>query len=403
VLVLGRDSRSFLTVIRSLGRKGIDVHIGWHRPDSPGKYSRYVVKKHVIPEFSTTDDRWKRSLINIMEKEQFDLVIPCDDPSIIPLQTHRAAFENTGRIYLLDDAVYEIANSKLKTVKLADSLGIAVPEQLEVQDEHQLMDAIVAFGFPMVLKSDSSFALDDLRTRHEVCIALNRDEANGYFARMQGKRPVLVQKHFSGFGCGVELIADKGHILSAFQHERVHEPLWGGGGSYRRSVALSMDMYGAAEKLVSALGYTGVAMLEFKKNEKTGKWVFLEINARFWGSLPLAVACGMDFPWYLYELLVNGRKIYKRNYIKGLYCRNLVADLEWMRSNRWADRFNPYLHKKPIKDILVELTNMLTLNEKSDTFQADDLMPGVADLFFYAREKFFGLTSRVRATLLHRN
>ena len=42
------------------------------------------------------------------------------------------------------------------------------------------------------------------------------------------------------------------------------------------------------------LNYSGVAMIEYKLNPETGDWVFIEINARFWGSLPLAVAAGAD-------------------------------------------------------------------------------------------------------------
>jgi predicted ATP-grasp superfamily ATP-dependent carboligase len=41
-LVLGNDTRSFLSVIRSLGRAGVEVHIAWHDPDVPAARSRYV-------------------------------------------------------------------------------------------------------------------------------------------------------------------------------------------------------------------------------------------------------------------------------------------------------------------------------------------------------------------------
>ena len=43
-------------------------------------------------------------------------------------------------------------------------------------------------------------------------------------------------------------------------------------------------------------------MAEFKVNPRTGGWVLIEINGRFWGSLPLTIAAGADFPRYLYEL-----------------------------------------------------------------------------------------------------
>jgi hypothetical protein len=44
-----------------------------------------------------------------------------------------------------------------------------------------------------------------------------------------------------------------------------------------------------AERILEALKWHGVAMVEFKVNPQTNEWVFIEVNGRFWGSLPLAV------------------------------------------------------------------------------------------------------------------
>src|SRR5581483_2233614 len=120
-------------------------------------------------------------------------------------------------------------------------------------------------------------------------------------------------------------------------HERVHEPLMGGGSSYRRSVAPDPELVAATERMLRALDYTGVAMVEFKKDKRTGAWIFIEINGRFWGSLPLAVACGADFPFWLAELLVGGRREFPKRYDLGVTCRNTTLDLEWLRDNLRAD------------------------------------------------------------------
>ncbi len=41
VLVLGEDTRSFLAVIRSLGRAGLSVHTAWCPLNSPALRSKY--------------------------------------------------------------------------------------------------------------------------------------------------------------------------------------------------------------------------------------------------------------------------------------------------------------------------------------------------------------------------
>jgi hypothetical protein len=55
-------------------------------------------------------------------------------------------------------------------------------------------------------------------------------------------------------------------------------------------------MVKSAELLLSAVGWQGVAMVEFKRDVRDGKAKLMEINGRLWGSLQLAVSSGVDFP-----------------------------------------------------------------------------------------------------------
>ena len=90
--------------------------------------------------------------------------------------------------------------------------------------------------------------------------------------------------------------------------------------------------------MVERLRYTGVAMFEFRYSPHSGQWVFLEINARFWGSLPLAIAAGLNFPYALYELLVNHKNAFDPSYKVGTRCRNLIQDIRAYRQHR-GERF----------------------------------------------------------------
>ena len=156
--------------------------------------------------------------------------------------------------------------------------------------------------------------------------------------------------------------------------------LAGGGSSYRRSVPLQSDLLAATERLMAALDYTGVAMVEFKVNPRTGKWIFIEINGRFWGSLPLAIAAGADFPRYLYEMMVTGRRKFPRHYAIGIHCGNLAKDRCWMQDNLSADRSDPVLATRPLRKVALEVLNLVMLRERFDTFVIDDIGPGLATI-----------------------
>jgi predicted ATP-grasp superfamily ATP-dependent carboligase len=380
VLVLGSDTRSFLAVVRSLGRYGLRVHVAWCPPESPALRSRYIARAHTLPLYDSAGTCWLDALIDLLRRERFDLVVPCDDPTLLPLQLHRAVIEPHGPIYLLSDEAFEVTASKVRTTALARTLGVPVPREVVVDRAEAAEQVREHFQLPVVLKPHRSYGVDDLSRKRFVRTVTADDELRPVLEALLRHGPVQVQEYARGAGVGVELLADRGEVLVAFQHLRVHEPLAGGGSSYRKSVALDPELLGAARALVRALRYTGVAMVEFKVDRRTGRWVLIEINGRFWGSLPLAIAAGADFPRYLYQLLVEGRRDFPSVYRVGLYGRNWLKDAAWLRANFAASQSDRYNSTVRAWRIAAELTSVLALRERSDTFVLDDPVPGLAEV-----------------------
>lgn len=377
VLVFGWDTRSFLSVIRSLGRAGLQVHVAWCPLYSPSLRSRYVAAVHSIPYYQPDDSCWIEAFNDLVSRYEFDLVIPTDDASMLPLQLHKSQLARQDCIYLLSDEAYRVTSDKEETYELAHRLGISLPRQLVVSTRAELDAAVAALGIPAVVKPPRSAESDNPQSRRFVKKVRSLAEIDSVAAPMLKSGSVLVQEHFSGVGVGVETLCKNGDILVAFQHERVHEPLTGGGSSYRRSVPLNRELVEAAQRLLKAIDYTGVCMVEFRYNPESRRWVLIETNGRFWGSLPLALAAGVDFPRYLYEMLKQGRTEFPTGYVSNLYCRNWFIDLGWLRSNLLADRSDPTLMTLPLPRVAAEIGNVLRLRERSDTLTLDDPRPAV--------------------------
>ena len=380
VLVLGHDTRAFLAVIRSLGRGGVEVHVAWHDPYAPASRSRYIRKAHLLPSWRQPVVSWKSSLQQLLREEKFDLVLPCIDPIVMALHQHRTEFEPHGRIYLLSDTAFEVTFDKFKTTDLARSLSIPVAREIIVRSLTDIDRIRAEFELPVVLKPKASFVQEG-GDRQMVRKVYSWEVMERHVEEMCSRGPVAVQENFIGRGVGVELLMQQGEMLLAFQHMRLHEPMHGGGSSYRISVPLNPDLVNAAVRMLGHLHYTGVAMVEFKVNPETGRWLLIEINGRFWGSLPLAVAAGADFPLALAQLLVEGKTCFSREFRTGICCRNFRADLSWQRANLHADRKDPTLASLPLPQVLWEtVRNVALLRERSDTFTWDDPMPGVAEI-----------------------
>jgi predicted ATP-grasp superfamily ATP-dependent carboligase len=236
----------------------------------------------------------------------------------MPLQAHRDELEPHARLYLPSNEAYAICFDKGVTHDFAQTHDVPVPRQLRLSLPVGA-EAIPEDWYPLVLKPLASFTLDDLERKHFVRRVMRRDDVARELQHFAGARELLVQEFFQGTGVGVEMLAHEGRL--AFQHLRVHERRGGGADSFRVSLPLRADMRDAAARMVAALNYTGVVMFEFRMNLETGAWVLLEINGRFWASLPLCLHAGADFPFHLYQLLVEGRE-FPQDYRYGVYCRN---------------------------------------------------------------------------------
>ena len=269
-LVLGRDIRAFLAVIRSLGRAGINVHVGMCPPEDLSLRSKYVSHYHSIPEYSPDSEDWIEAISDLTARYQFDLIVPTHDESAIPMQIYQQRLSALTKVYSLAPQVFDIAFDKIKSSELAANLGVKLPRQATI-DISALGKALPAgFKLPIVIKPSSSYTEDDLGQRREVRMLKSDAQLRDFTERFSSWGEVLIQEVFKGTGVGVEVLAHEGKILAIFQHMRVHEPLGGGASSYRKSVAINPELRESTERLIGALRYSGVAMVEYKIDNQSG-------------------------------------------------------------------------------------------------------------------------------------
>jgi hypothetical protein len=80
--------------------------------------------------------------------------------------------------------------------------------------------------------------------------------------------------------------------------------------------------------LLSHLGWRGVAMVEFKRDDRDGSLRLMEINGRFWGSLQLAIDAGVDFPAMLVDTAGATRPAPVTSYRIGVRSRWFWGDVD---------------------------------------------------------------------------
>lgn len=327
-LLLGEDTRMLLASARSLGREGVAVDVAWCPSGSAALRSRFVRRALDLPSPTGGDDGdWRSALAEAMRAGAYHIVLPATEAALVPLQAEHERWSSCPELVLVDPAAWEAFCDKTRTAELARSAGVPVPRTVPVTGPADLDGALAELAFPVVVKPVRSLRAERADRKDYARICADEAELRGAVADLAARGATsMVQEHVDGRGVGVELLAHGGRILTAFQHVRLHETI-GHGSTYRMSEPLDPELLEWSERLVGALGFSGLAMVEYRVGN--GRRVLLEVNARLWGSIPLAVGAGASFPAYLFRLRVDGDEEPPREYRAGVRSRDLYADTRW--------------------------------------------------------------------------
>jgi hypothetical protein len=139
-------------------------------------------------------------------------------------------------------------------------------------------------------------------------------------------------------------------------------------------------------------------MVEFKIGESVR---LMEINGRVWGSLPLAVLSGMDFPARLAELYFFGPPPAAdgpaTDYKVGVRAHNLELSLSWIVQVLLRRRRYSFLPIPDRRQAMAAALGLLDPRERLDLASLDDPGPGLMEIPKIAR-KFLGKLTGSRRT-----
>jgi protein-tyrosine-phosphatase/predicted ATP-grasp superfamily ATP-dependent carboligase len=370
VLVLDGHSRAALETLQSLGRAGVQVDLSAEGKDCLAMHSRYAARRLRQPSQEKVGDflAWLRAQD---QKRNYALIVPATEASLLGLRQLDQDDPLRRKAVIPGNDALDIALDKDKTWQLARDLRIPVPASAVFSSTAEVGPA---GQFPVVLKpTHSKVMLAGELTTLGVAVVKNEAERQKHLRRWLPVTPIQQQQYVSGRGVGLEMLFNHGKKVWHFAHERVHEyPLSGGASSYRRSIIPPANMLLDAERLLTALKWHGVAMVEFKMDARGQYWL-MEINPRLWGSLALSIDAGVDFPNGLLQIACGQPLAPQPQYKVHYYTRDLRTDIDWLKDNLRADPQDPLLHTKSRSFSFLELLRPLTGRESWDHFDWRDL------------------------------
>jgi protein-tyrosine-phosphatase/predicted ATP-grasp superfamily ATP-dependent carboligase len=386
ILVTDAHKLAGLGAIRSLARAGHMVIAaypqGLERP--AGRWSRYWGNELRYPDARRRQFEFREWLCDQASAGGFDAILPVTEAVLVGVAAVRQALPREVLPILPSDAALGYTLSKFRSTEMALSLDITCPATLFISDGEtpRAWDGdFSALRFPIIIKTDNYFTQEGFYEPGRRFLAANATQAHHILQRLQGlSTRVIAQEMIPGTGTGAFFLRFNGKTHLRFAHRRLHEVPYSGGPSSFRESCHDDALLRPGEAILNAIGYEGVAMVEFRRGASDGKPYFLEINGRLWGSLALALHAGVDFPRALIECYQHGRPLTRGSeYVSGIKCRNIFpGELSHLLSILVA---RPAPGDEPpsrLWAITTFLASSFNLRIRHDYFWWTDPLPGLA-------------------------
>ena len=353
VLVVDGNSQASLSVARSLNERGVAVDVGSVRRGSIGERSRHVESAFVYPDPAVEPAAFVDALVERLTDVEYDAVIPTRDDTTMVVSKYKDRLAATGTTVGVEDwERFRLVADKARTFEIAADLSVPTPTTLAPESVAEVEAITGEFSYPVVVKSRSKnvWADDDRLDTQLVGDDHYADSPQALvdtYRRLLAENdsfrqtPPLIQEYVPGQTTTTVGVTDDGSFLTHFQERRLRTtPASGGSSTLIRGFRDERLLKHAAE-VVDALGWTGPIQVEFMWTPDD-EFALIEVNGRYWGSTPLAIASGVDIPAVHYALLTGASPRPSTGYRDDVVQQRLLyGDLKWLDEqladgNRWA-------------------------------------------------------------------
>lgn len=313
---------------RALGEVGVPVFV-IDKTNCIARYSKYCSKFFYCPDFHSTE--FIDFIIKLAIKEKLDgwVLIPSNDHAVYTISTHKTRIEKYYKTTIPAIEIVDKIYNKANLLKIARQQKIPIPKTWYFTNLKLINQQL---SWPVLTKG--KMGLNFYKSlKRKAFLSHNKAELQQQLMQIKKVFPLdntFTQEliPFDGTNKTISFTAfcSNGEIKTFWMGEKLREhPIQFGTATFTKSV-FEQDCLIHSQKLLKALNYTGVCEVEYLKDPRDGEYKLIEINARTWLWVGHAIACGVNFPLYIYNFLNNISNNYPASYTKGTKWINYLTD-----------------------------------------------------------------------------
>ena len=298
------------SVVRTLGRAGIDVHVlATAMPHSPLRRSRFPASYSRFTDKDRIQEDWLEWLEHNADSVRGAALLPCDDDALELIARNRPRLVDLGyRPFEVNDETALAMLDKARIYELAEGLGIGAPVMIRLVDEDDLERVVEQMPFPCALKPQHSHLFGRYYSEKAIAVP-DAEELRRLWAPMHelGLEMIATQivdpstEECRGY---MTYLDEQGEPLFHFTKAKVRQyPPRFGTGCYHISRWFP-DIAEVGLRFFQGVGVRGLAYVEFKQ-AADGTPKVIDVNHRFLDSTEVVRRSGIDIAQLTYDVLVG--------------------------------------------------------------------------------------------------
>jgi len=334
ILLLGAGTQG-LAILESIHRNGHRIVELIVERGNYADYSRLIDKMYYGENLLEESDDYLRFVLDVMEKESIDAVIPTGDSTAEFICKNKDSFPSKVKCKFPSYKNFLRGYDKNQLMRHCAEKGYPHPRtiDLSITDIHD--DEVKCFDYPAMLKPNCTTG-----GRGMVEIKSYDELVERYTSLHQQYGEYHLQKFIKAGGRQekIQLYIDENKQLVAYsvQQKLRWYPVKGGSNTCAVSIE-DQEMVEVCFQILKEIDWLGFADFDLIENPDTGERLIMEINPRIPACIKGSIMAGIDWGGIIVnEYLDLPRKKY--NYKTGVYLRHLGLDFMWFINsvNRWS-------------------------------------------------------------------
>jgi predicted ATP-grasp superfamily ATP-dependent carboligase len=339
VIAICGDTQVGLWMVRSLARGGLRVFSVCRSENGQAAHSIYSAGAWMSNR-GATDPAFLDELEALAQEVGAGSIMTIAESYHASLIANRDRFEPEIHLFSPPAECFAKATDKDFMQELCRQLGVPVAKGTR-------LDRLMAEGgdslrLPLVLRTSKQGEETGRKAPWKAAYAETSEQLHRLHEQVaEFADNVIVQEYHPGVEDHVQILMHEGECFAAGEYIGEHHMPLAGGVTVQRVSCRHRRLIDHAVALLKAIGWQGIAGVQFHYDPETDEYIFLEINPRFIGGLPTVIMAGFEAPFLLWQSHFEPDRMEKPHYITGLRTRILGGDANWMFGMIRGDQLPP--------------------------------------------------------------